>query len=171
MELGRQKIIRQRASCALIELRIIPAPPVRILSRRVIIFETRLSMAISIQQLALVLHLVVELPACINFFFRPSATLGRPQPHAHGVVRQYALLLLVTNAIALLLLMSPQDHMTGQISGIFALYHFGPFVRAISRIRNGERQIVLGGPWLHAMLHAMSAATLASAFLFGRFMM
>ena len=136
---------------------------------RVLFFEPRLSMAmaISLQQLALVLHLVVELPACINFFFRPSATLGRPQPYAHGVVRQYALLLLVSNAIALLLLMNPQDGMTGKISGTFALYHFGPFFRAISRIRNGQRQTALGGPWLHAMLHATSAATLASAFLFG----
>ena len=123
-------------------------------------------MEFSTQQLAFGLHLMVELPACINFFFRPSATLGRSQPHAHGVLRQYALLLLVTNIIALLLLMSPRNCLTGRISGAFALYHFGPFIRAISRIRNGERENALGGPWLHAMLHAITAATLVSGFLF-----
>ena len=106
------------------------------------------------------LHVLIEVPACINFFFRPSATLPIPHPLASAIIRQYALLLMTSNIIAILFIPRPADVLSGQVAGALALYHFGPLVRAISRIRDGESSNALGGPWLHALLHGMSVVWL-----------
>lgn len=118
-------------------------------------------------QFAFVLHLVIETTAAINFFLRPSATLSSPQPHSHGVIRQYALLLLTTNIIAAAVLSRAMyDELSGQIAAAFALYHAGPLVRAVSKIRRGNAGDVLGGAWLHALSHLLClACLLASSFL------
>lgn len=122
----------------------------------------------SLMRFALVLHLVIETTAAINFFARPSATLSVPQPHSHGVIRQYALLLLTTNIIAAVFLnRAAHDALSGQIAAALALYHAGPFVRAVSRIQRGTSGDVLGGAWLHAFSHLLCLACLvASAILF-----
>ena len=113
---------------------------------------------------ALVLHLVIETTAAINFFLRPSATLSTPQPHSHGVIRQYALLLLTTNIIvAIVLNRAMHDALSGQIAAAVALYHGGPFVRAVSRIRRGNTGDELGGAWLHAFSHLLCAACLVAS--------
>lgn len=119
-------------------------------------------------KLALVFHLVIETTAAINFFARPSATLSISQPHSHGVIRQYALLLLTTNIIvAVVLNRAMHDALSGQIAAALALYHAGPFVRAVSRIQRGDSGDVLGGAWFHAFLHLLCAACLvASSFFF-----
>ena len=115
----------------------------------------------SLMRFALVLHLVIETTAAINFFLRPSATLSTPQPHSHGVIRQYALLLLTTNIIvAIVLNRATVDALTGQIAAAVALYHAGPFVRAVSRIRRGNAGDILGGAWLHAVSHLLCAVCL-----------
>ena len=70
------------------------------------------------------LHILGEFGASVGFFFRPSQTLQRPQPHAHGVIRQYALLLTSTNLIAAIFL--TQNHPTEisrKVAGALALYH------------------------------------------------
>lgn len=122
----------------------------------------------SLMRFALVLHLVIETTASINFFLRPSATLTAPQPHSHGVIRQYALLLLTTNIIvAIVLNRAVHDALSEQIAAALALYHAGPFVRAVSRIRQGNSGDVLGGAWLHAFSHLLCFACLvASSFPF-----
>ncbi|KAF6232480.1 hypothetical protein HO173_009360 [Letharia columbiana] len=121
----------------------------------------------SLMRFAFVLHLVIETTAAINFFFRPSATLSTPQPHSHGVIRQYALLLLTTNIIvAVVLNRAVHDALSEQIAAAIALYHTGPLVRAVSRIHRGNSGDVLGGAWLHAFSHLLCAACLiASSFL------
>ena len=113
-----------------------------------------------------VLHLVIETTATVNFFLRPSATLSIPQPYSHGIIRQYALLLLVTNIIiAVVLNRATHDALSGQIAAAVAMYHGGPFVRAVSRIRRGEVGDELGGAWLHAFSHLLCAACLAASSL------
>lgn len=119
-----------------------------------------------LMQFALILHLVIETTAAINFFLRPSATLSIPQPYSHGVIRQYALLLLTTNIIvALVLNRAIHDALSGQIAAAVALYHVGPFIRAVSRICRGKNGDVLGGAWLHAFSHLLCAACLVTASL------
>jgi len=46
-------------------------------------------------------HALIELPAGINFLFRPSEQLSAPAPQAEAIVRQYGVLLLVSAIIAL----------------------------------------------------------------------
>ncbi len=120
-----------------------------------------------LMRFALVLHLVIETTAAINFFARPSATLSVPQPHSHGVIRQYALLLLTSNIIAAVFLnRAVHDALSAQIAAALALYHAGPFFRAVSRIQRGSSGDVLGGAWLHAFSHLLCLACLvASAIL------
>ena len=119
---------------------------------------------ITVDHLGLLLHLIIELPACISFFLRPSATLSQPQSYAHGVIQQYALLLASTNLIVLAILSRPVDHLSGQVSGALAVYHIGPSVRAIARIRKRELGNALGGPWLHVLVHLICVGTLAMSF-------
>lgn len=120
----------------------------------------------NLMRFALVLHLVIETTAAINFFLRPSATLSTPQPYSHGVIRQYALLLLTTNIIAAAVLnRAVYDDLSAHIAAALALYHAGPFVRAVSKIRRGNTGDILGGAWLHASSHLLClACLLASSF-------
>jgi len=80
------------------------------------------------------LHIVIEIPAFINFLLFPSGQLGTPTPHAHAVVRQYAMLLLSSVLVSVAVLQRPQDTLTGQLSGALSIYHIGPSIRAASRL-------------------------------------
>jgi len=122
-------------------------------------------MKIPTDQAGLLLHLMVELPASINFLLRPSATLSVPQPQAHAVIRQYALLLMSTNLIVLALLMREMDQLSGKIAGALVLYHIGPIARALSRVKNQASGSVLGGPKLHAFVHVLCVVTLVTSFI------
>lgn len=121
-------------------------------------------MALSLSQIAFFLHLIVEIPASVKFFLQPSATLATPQPQAHGLVRQYALLLVSSNLIAAEFVLRPSDQLSRHIAGALALYHIGPLFRAISRIRRAEMGGGMGGPWLHAVVHALCAMFLLASF-------
>ena len=115
-----------------------------------------------------ILHIIVELPAAVSFAFFPSATLLIPQPHAQGVVRQYALLLISTIIVAAVFI--PQ---TGKgdwaemqergVAGALALYHLGPLIRAAHRSWEGEgsERPLLGQPWLHMFGHVLCCLSLA----------
>ena len=109
------------------------------------------------------LHILVEVPASFNFFLRPSATLTVQQPHAHAVIRQYALLLMTSDLIALIFIFRPLDAVSNQIAGALGLYHLGPIVRAAWRIWDGERrgERELGGPWVHVVVHGTCVVALA----------
>ena len=115
---------------------------------------------------SLALHILVETAAALNFLLRPSATLAAPQPHSHGVIRQYALLLLSTNIIAAAVLCYAEHNaLAKQIAGALALYHTGPLARAVARIRRGEQGHAMGGAWLHSVIHVMCLISLASSML------
>ena len=107
------------------------------------------------------LHILGELSASAGFFLRPSQTLRKPQPEAHAVIRQYALLLTSTNLIAAIFLF--QGHATvisAKVAGALALYHLGPLTRAAMKVRTGEKMGIwegVGGAWVHVrvMRHLM----------------
>ncbi len=109
-------------------------------------------------------HILVELPASVGFFLRPSATLPAAQPDAHALIRQYALLLLSTNLIAGAFLFEPSSPSSRRVAGAFALYHVGPIVRAWNRVSAGEGTTRISegwkGPWLHLAVHGICAVAL-----------
>ena len=106
------------------------------------------------------LHIIVETPASIAFLLRPSSTLTQPQPHAHPIIQQYALLLIASIYIAYTFLQRPKDEVSRKIAGALALYHLGPMFRAVGKVRKGEGRI--GGikafgrnPWIHLVAHVL----------------
>ena len=120
---------------------------------------------IGIVQFAFLLHMIIETAASINFILRPSATFLVPQPHSHGVIRQYALLLISSNIIAAVMLNREVDATSGNIAGALGVYHFGPLVRAVSRIVEKSSGSGINGPWLHAFAHMLCGTCLLASFI------
>lgn len=118
-------------------------------------------------QLALGLHLIIEIPASINFMLRPSSTLVTSQPHSHGVIRQYATLLMVTNLIVILCLTGTiEENAARKIAGALSFYHLAPLMRATSKIRRRlQVSDAMGGPWVHLIVHGICAIALVMAFM------
>ncbi|KAE9380588.1 hypothetical protein N431DRAFT_432868 [Stipitochalara longipes BDJ] len=112
-------------------------------------------------------HLLIEFPASINFFFNPSEQLSSPAPQSHIIVRQYAVLLLVSALIALIFALRPIDETSRYVAGALSVYHVAPLMRAGSRIleRRGEYGRGLGGPTVHLIVHTICFAGLAGIFL------
>ncbi|PHH85788.1 hypothetical protein CDD83_11173 [Cordyceps sp. RAO-2017] len=125
------------------------------------------------------LHMLVETPAALGFALAPSSTLPQPQPHAHAVIRQYGVLLLVTNLIVAALLLpppgdeAPAGHTTlhRRVATALALYHIGPTGRALLRLsrpegeeeqrrRAGKAVSLFRSPGLHLLLHVLCFAAL-----------
>ena len=80
-----------------------------------------------------------------------------------------------TNIIVAVLLNREMDTLSGKVAGALVVYHVGPVVRAISRIRRGDLggggggSGGLGGPWLYALVHILCAACLSASFLSSNF--
>lgn len=122
--------------------------------------------------IGLILHFMVEIPAMVGFIFQPSLTLATYSPQAHGVIRQYGLLLLCTNLLIGLILayeptqqgpwQSSHRQLERHVAQVLILYHVGPFLRAIGRVKAGEikPRSLLGGPYVHMALHGICAAAL-----------
>ena len=110
------------------------------------------------------LHVLVEVPASITFFVFPSRQLGQPTPHAHAVIRQYALLLLTSIIIAGTFAVRPPDELNGQVAGALALYHLGPFVRSWSRlvhqVQHGQ-SVIWSEAALYLVVHTVAGTMLA----------
>ncbi|MCJ1274191.1 hypothetical protein MMC21_001986 [Puttea exsequens] len=118
--------------------------------------------------IAILLHIVLETIAGFSFIRQPSSTLTAEQPHAHPLIRQYGLLLLLTNAIFILLFTSPTPLdlvLQQRVSGLLSFYHVGAFSRATASIAKGETGGALGGPWVHAAVHVVAGGMLAGAWL------
>jgi hypothetical protein len=112
-------------------------------------------------------HVLTELPASINFFLRPSEQLSSPAPQAHAIIRQYAILLLVSNIIALIFALRPVDATSRHVGGALSIYHTAPLVRAARRILYNDEGYGsgLGGPVLHLVVHGVCLLTLGGLFL------
>lgn len=118
--------------------------------------------------LPFILHIIIELPAATSFALTPSATLSIPQPHAQGVIRQYALLLLSTIIIAASFVLQDcrgeEPKMPERsVASALALYHLGPLIRAANRSQRGEGtgRGLLGQPWLHVLVHVLCCLALS----------
>lgn len=115
-------------------------------------------------QLPFLFHIIVEVPASIGFFFQPSATLAAAQPHAHGVIRQYGLLLTTTNLVAWSFLFEDPSPLSGRIAAALGLYHVGPIVRSWKRTKTDEATMSMRerwrGPWLHMGVHLVCLVAL-----------
>lgn len=125
-------------------------------------------MEVLVCQLPFILHIVVESPAVLAFGLFPSSTLTRPQPHAHAVIRQYALLLLSSIIIAAASLVQSgrtlhEPTPAGASTAFaFALYHLGPVARAWARLRTKRnRGSLFVHPVSHLVVHAACAILFA----------
>ncbi|KAL5318758.1 hypothetical protein ACEPPN_013824 [Leptodophora sp. 'Broadleaf-Isolate-01'] len=116
---------------------------------------------------AFLIHILLELPASLNFFFRPNEQLSSPAPQAHALIRQYAVLLLSSNIIALVFAFRHVDEISRRVAGALAIYHAAPLVRAVGRITSKKEGYGkgLGGPWVHAVGHAGALGALGWVFL------
>ena len=114
-------------------------------------------------QIGFVLHVLVEAPAGLNFLFRPDSQLAVPQPHAHPIIRQYALLLFSSCCVAGLSAIRPLDTDARRVAAALALYHLAPLVRATLRIAYPQtmRDRSLE-PLTHATAHIACLITLMS---------
>lgn len=101
------------------------------------------------------LHILIELPASLNFYFNPSEQLPSPAPQAHAIIRQYAVLLLVSNIIAGIFALRPLDRTSRNVAGAFAVYHVAPLMRALSRVGRANYGEGLGGPVVHVIVHGI----------------
>ncbi|PVH87635.1 hypothetical protein DL98DRAFT_509854 [Cadophora sp. DSE1049] len=116
---------------------------------------------------AFIIHAILELPASLNFFFRPNDQLSSPAPQAHALIRQYAVLLMSLNIVALIFAFRPVDETSRRVAGALAVYHAAPLVRAVRRIASQEEGYGkgLGEPWVHAVVHAGALGALGWLFV------
>ncbi len=103
------------------------------------------------------IHAILEIPASLNFFLRPSGQLRIYSPHAHAVIRQYAVLLLSSVLVAAIFASRDQDELSGQVAGALAVYHLAPMVRAVGRLRGKQGK---WQPLLFLALHGVCFAGL-----------
>ncbi|RKF57412.1 hypothetical protein OnM2_074044 [Erysiphe neolycopersici] len=113
------------------------------------------------------LHLMVEVPASINFFLNPSGQFESPAPWTHSVIRQYAILLFVSCVIALIFAFRNIDRTSRNVAGALALYHIAPLFRAFSHIMRREEAEArgFGGSYLHFVLHLVCMVFLLLLFM------
>jgi hypothetical protein len=113
------------------------------------------------------LHIIFECPACFNFFVYPSKQLGIHTPHAHAIVRQYAVLLLTSILVAWAFVQRPMDILSGRVAIALAVYHIAPAMRSMGRLRT---RVGLGQPlipseaFLYLVVHVICFAALAESF-------
>jgi hypothetical protein len=119
------------------------------------------------------LRVLIEISAFLGFLLAPSKTLQRPQPYAHPVIRQYGLLLLVTNVLLVALLFelysdnNTPSSLTRHTCGALALYHPAPIWRALGRLtRDGNPHSLMASPLLHLCLHGACLSTALFAFAY-----
>jgi len=127
-----------------------------------------MSMQFEGYNMAFVMHAVIEIPAAINFMFLPSKQLGEYTPHAHAIVRQYALLLLVSVLISLTFATRPMDDLSRAVAGSLAMYHIGPALRSMGRLRRQAAQskrLLLSEATLYLVVHIACGTSLFMCYL------
>jgi len=118
--------------------------------------------------IAFVLHAVIETPAAMNFMLFPSRQIGSFTPQAHPLIRQYALLLLSSVLISVAFTVRPADDLTGMVAGCFSIYHVGPAIRSLTRLKEqaGRQQpIFLSEAFLYLAVHVCCGLSLFQCFL------
>jgi len=114
------------------------------------------------------LHVLIELPASINFFLHPSATISTAQaaplsPQVEAVIQQYAVLLFVSVLVAFIFAIRKVDNTSRRVAGALSIYHLMPLTRASNRLIAGDwgGSGELGGPWVAGSVHAVCFAALS----------
>lgn len=118
---------------------------------------TLLYQLVSLRTNAFLTHAILEIPPSLNFFFNPSGQLVVYSPHAHPIIRQYAVLLACTSVIASSFVFREPDELSGQVAGGMALYHLAPLVRSTGRLASGEKS---WQPVLFLIVHGICLAGL-----------
>lgn len=124
-------------------------------------------LALSGYNVGFLLHIVIETPAALKFFFFPSGQLGKNTPHAHAVIRQYAVLIFASNLVAFVFVQRPMDDMAAKIAGALAVYHIAPSIRSINRLIAQAHQgepLVASEAFLYLVVHVICGAALALHF-------
>lgn len=120
--------------------------------------------------MAFMLHIIIEVPAAINFMVQPSKQLGILTPHAHAIIRQYAVLLLSSILISFTFVSRPLDSLTRNIAGSLAIYHVGPFLRSWARLKSQSKQslpVLLSEAALYLVCHLLCGMALLFCYLLG----
>lgn len=121
-------------------------------------------------QLAFLLHSLVSLPASINFLniaiHIPFETrLTHNSIHqTRPIVFSYALLLLSTAIISLVFAFTailPGGSTRRMLALGMMVYHVGPILRALVRLKRGVGGKELGGPMVHLLTHLVVVLALA----------
>lgn len=117
--------------------------------------------------LGFLLHIVFEIPACLQFFILPSRQLGVSTPHAHALIRQYAVLLLSSVLIACVFVTRPPSEVSAQCAGALVVYHVAPAFRSVARLRRQARSkqpVFISEAFLYLIVHSV-----CGVFLFDHF--
>ncbi|KIV89744.1 hypothetical protein PV10_07124 [Exophiala mesophila] len=108
--------------------------------------------------LGFLLHIIFELPACIQFFMLPSRQLGIYTPHAHALMRQYAVLLFSSVLIAGIFVTRPPSEVSAQCAGALATYHVAPALRSIARLQRqiqSKQAVLISEAMLFLVVHSV----------------
>lgn len=120
-------------------------------------------MDISGLNLPFLCHVLVEIPASISFMLHPSQQLITDTPHAHAMIRQYALLLFSSVLIAATFVRRPLDNTAACVAGALALYHVGPTLRSFSRLRGSypdSKSLIRSEAFCYLMVHVICGSLL-----------
>lgn len=113
--------------------------------------------------LCFLIHIFIEIPACINFFFFPSKQIGTHTPQAHALIRQYAVLLLSSVMLAAIFVARKPDDLSSKIAATLAIYHVAPSVRSVARLyrqAQARAAIFRSEAFLYLILHSICFAAL-----------
>lgn len=128
----------------------------------------KMTTRITFDKIGFLLHVVVEIPAAVNFMVLPSKQLGSYTPNAHAVIRQYALLLLCSVSIAMIFLARPTDNLSRSVAGSLAIYHIGPILRSCGRLRtqaSRSAQILRSEAFQYLICHILCGTSLSLCYL------
>ncbi|KAJ0109839.1 hypothetical protein J7T55_004389 [Diaporthe amygdali] len=130
--------------------------------------------------LALLFHLLIEVPASLSFLLNAPKQLreSSPSPEAVLVCQSYGGLLVATNVLCVLLLYrrgsTNFDDANAIVATSLAIYHVMPMRRAWMRIRTQgagrgflQQADALGGPYVHFAVHTLLLVSLTWAGLHG----
>ncbi|OAL36181.1 hypothetical protein AYO20_04595 [Fonsecaea nubica] len=108
--------------------------------------------------LGFLVHVVIEIPACLSFYLFPSRQLGVHTPHAHAVIRQYAALILASVLVAMVFVNKPLDDTSGKVAGALAIYHVAPSIRSVNRLVTQaqlQKPIIISEAFLYLVVHVI----------------
>jgi hypothetical protein len=118
------------------------------------------------RKIPLMLHALIETFAAISFVTQPKKQLPGASEEARLILRSYGGLLLSLNGVCWAIVSKPGFDGTARLCTVFiASYHLWPIARAYMRIRSGlgireQSRRVLGGPWVHLVVHVFLFAAL-----------